>query len=103
MARAASRFREDSELSLLNASPDRDVAVSPLLTQAIAAALRGAELSCGAVDPTIGSAIPLARYDADLALVPADGEQLHLSSERVPASPAVRPDRRSRPARLPPR
>src|SRR5260370_27769319 len=47
MDRAASRFREDSELSLLNASPDRDVAVSPLLTQAIAAALRSEERRVG--------------------------------------------------------
>src|SRR6202795_2006443 len=60
MDEAASRFREDSELSRLNASPDREVTVSPLLAQAIAAALRGAELSGGAVDPTVGSAIRLA-------------------------------------------
>ena len=101
MDRAASRFREDSELSLLNASPDRDVAVSPLLTQAIAAALRGAELSGGAVDPTIGSAIRLAGYDTDFALVPVDGEQIHLYSERVPGWRAVRLDIRSRTVRLP--
>src|SRR5450830_285649 len=59
---AASRFREDSELSRLNASPERDFAVSPLLAQAIGVALRGAELSDGAVDPTIGFAVRLAGY-----------------------------------------
>src|SRR4029077_20118857 len=44
---AASRFREDSELSRLNATPEREVVVSPLLGQAIAAALRGAQLTEG--------------------------------------------------------
>jgi len=67
---AASRFREDSELSKLNASPEQDIKVSPLLAQAIAAAMRGAELTGGAVDPTVGSAIRLAGYDADFATGP---------------------------------
>lgn len=101
MDRAASRFREDSELSLLNASPDREVTISPLLAQAIAAALRGAELSRGAVDPTIGSAIRLAGYDTDFALVPVDGDQIRLYSERVPGWRAVHLDLRSRTVRVP--
>lgn len=101
MDQAASRFREDSELSLLNASPDRDVKISPLLAQAIAVALRGAELSGGAVDPTIGSAIRLAGYDTDFALVPVDGDQIRLYSERVPGWRALRFDLRSRTVRLP--
>ncbi|MDQ6880352.1 MAG: FAD:protein FMN transferase, partial [Candidatus Dormibacteraeota bacterium] len=62
---AASRFRDDSELSRLNATPEREVIVSPLLARLIAAALRGARLTGGAVDPTIGSAIKLAGYNAD--------------------------------------
>ena len=101
MDRAASRFRDDSELSRLNASPGREVAVSPLLAQAIATALRGAELSDGAVDPTIGSAMRLAGYDADFALVPADGDRIHLVAERVPGWRAVRFDPRSRTVLLP--
>src|SRR6202162_6119034 len=101
MDEAASRFREDSELSRLNASPDREVTVSPLLAQAIAAALRGAELSGGAVDPTVGWAIKLAGYDTDFALVPTDGDRLHLVAERVPGWRAVRLDERSRTVRLP--
>src|SRR5258708_25029659 len=101
MEQAASRFREDSELSLLNASPDRDVPASPLLAQGTAAALRGAELSGGAVDPTIGSANRLAGYDTDFALVPVDGEQIHLYSERVPGWQAVRLDLRARIVRMP--
>jgi thiamine biosynthesis lipoprotein len=101
MDQAASRFREDSELSLLNASPDREVTISRLLAQAIAAALRGAELSGGAVDPTIGSAIRLAGYDTDFAQVPVDGDQIRLYSERVPGWRAVHLNPRSRTVRVP--
>jgi thiamine biosynthesis lipoprotein len=101
MDQAASRFREDSELSLLNASPDREVTISQLLAQAIAAALRGAELSGGAVDPTIGSAIRLAGYDTDFAQVPVDGDQIRLYSERVPGWRAVHLNPRSRTVRVP--
>src|ERR1700737_1588457 len=49
---AASRFRTHSELSRINSSPERVAKLSPLLAQAIGTALRGAELSGGAVDPT---------------------------------------------------
>ena len=101
MDAAASRFREDSELSRLNASPDRDVTVSPLLAKAIATALRGAALSGGAVDPTVGWAIKLAGYDTDFALVPADGDRIHLVADRVPGWRAVRLDQRSRTVRVP--
>jgi thiamine biosynthesis lipoprotein ApbE len=101
MDRAASRFRDDSELSRLNASPERDVTVSPLLAQAIAAALRAAELSGGAVDPTVGSAVRLAGYDTDFAQVPADGDRIRLYAERIPGWRAVRLDRASRTIRVP--
>ena len=84
MDSAASRFRVDSELSRLNARPDLLVRVSPLLAEAIAAALRGARLTDGAVDPTIGHAIRLAGYDSDFASVAASGEALHLVATRVP-------------------
>jgi thiamine biosynthesis lipoprotein len=98
---AASRFRDDSELSRLNASPERDVTVSPLFARAIAAALRGAELSGGAVDPTVGSAVRLAGYDTDFAQVPADGDRIRLYAERVAGWRAVRLDRTARTVRVP--
>ncbi|TMD97850.1 MAG: FAD:protein FMN transferase [Chloroflexi bacterium] len=87
---AASRFREDSELSRLNASPDRVVKVGPLLARAIEAALRGAELTEGAVDPTIGFAVRIAGYDRDFDSVPARGGPLRLVASRVPGWSAVR-------------
>jgi FAD:protein FMN transferase len=98
---AASRFRDDSELSRLNASPEQEVTISPLLAQAIAAALRGAELTGGAVDPTIGSAIRLAGYDTDFGSVPADGEPIQLIAHRIPGWRAIRFDLHSRTLRLP--
>jgi len=98
---AASRFRADSELSRINASPDRVTKVSPLLAQAIDTALRGAKVSGGAVDPTIGSAIKLAGYDSDFAEVPKDGVHLHLVEQRVPGWRALEFDRFSRTVLLP--
>lgn len=87
---AASRFREDSELSRLNAAPEREVVVSALLGQAIAAGLRGAQLTEGAVDPTVGTAIKLAGYDADFAQVIKDGGPLRVLATRVPGWQAIR-------------
>jgi len=87
---AASRFRLDSELSLLNARPDQVIKVSPLLARAIGAALRGAELTAGAVDPTVGSAVRLSGYDADFSAVAPQGAALPLVAERIPGWRAVR-------------
>jgi thiamine biosynthesis lipoprotein ApbE len=98
---AANRFREDSELSRLNASPDRAVVISPLLTKLIAAALRGARLTGGAVDPTVGSAIKLAGYDADFAAMPPDGLAIELVVSRIPGWQAVVLDAASRTVRVP--
>jgi len=98
---AASRFRQDSEVSRLNSSPERNITVTPLLAQAIAAGLRGAELTGGAVDPTVGSAIRLAGYDADFEQVPADGEEIRLIAHPVPGWRAIQFDARSRIVRLP--
>jgi thiamine biosynthesis lipoprotein ApbE len=98
---AANRFREDSELSRLNSSPARDVMVSALLAKLIAAALRGARLTDGAVDPTVGTAVKLAGYDADFAQVPADGLAIDLVVSRVPGWQAVTFDEALRKVRVP--
>ena len=63
--RACSRFRDDSELSALNAAGGRPLEVSPLLLEAVAAALRAAELTDGDVDPTVGQALIALGYDRD--------------------------------------
>jgi thiamine biosynthesis lipoprotein len=98
---AASRFREDSELSRLNASPEREVPVSLLLGQAITAALRGAEITGGAVDPTVGTAVKVLGYDADFAEVIKEGGPVRVRSARVPGWQAIRFDPRSRSVRIP--
>jgi thiamine biosynthesis lipoprotein ApbE len=98
---AYSRFREDSELSRLNAGGGHVVHVSPLLATAIDAALRAARLSHGAVDPTIGHAIRVAGYDDDFARIAADRGPVTLRAWRIPGWQAVRFDRRSRTVFLP--
>jgi FAD:protein FMN transferase len=60
---ACSRFRADSEICALQASGGQQV--SPLLAEAIAVALRAAELTDGDVDPTVGAAMSAVGYDRD--------------------------------------
>jgi FAD:protein FMN transferase len=67
--RACSRFRADSELSQLNARAGRPFAASALFVEALALALDAAQLTDGAVDPTVGRALELAGYDRDWSLL----------------------------------
>ena len=83
---ACSRFREDSELSRLNARAGRPTSVGPVLMEALELALRAAAVSDGDVDPTIGRALELAGYDRDWSqLQPAGG-----AAGAVPTAPAPR-------------
>ncbi|MGO9489257.1 MAG: FAD:protein FMN transferase [Solirubrobacteraceae bacterium] len=70
--RACSRFRDDSELSLVNARPGRPVAVGSLLLDALEVALRAAALTGGALDPSIGLSLERAGYDRDWELIAED-------------------------------
>jgi FAD:protein FMN transferase len=67
--RACSRFREDSELTAVNAAAGEAVRVSPLMLDAVEAALRAAELTDGDVDPTVGGAVIALGYDRDFSLI----------------------------------
>jgi thiamine biosynthesis lipoprotein len=72
---AASRFRVDSDLSRLNAARGRRAVVSPLLLEAVRLGIRAAEVTGGAVDPTLGHSLVSAGYDRDwreLTGVPPD-------------------------------
>ena len=71
---ACSRFREDSELSRLNARAGRAVKVGPLLLEAVEVALRAAALTDGNVDPTLGVALELCGYDRDFVLLAPPGQ-----------------------------
>lgn len=52
---ACSRSRPDSELQAANRAHGHQVAISPLLAEAVGAALQAAELTDGRVDPTTGT------------------------------------------------
>jgi thiamine biosynthesis lipoprotein len=72
---ACSRFRDDSELTLLNGSRGRPKTVSPLLLAALQVALGAAETTGGLVDPTVGAAMRSIGYDSDFAVVVGRGAQ----------------------------
>ena len=80
--RAASRFRPDSELMLVQAMPGVPRRVSSLLAGAVHAALAAARDTGGLVDPTVGRAIRLAGYDRDFA------RMYHRSAPPAATSPA---------------
>ena len=82
---ACSRFRDDSELSrLLAGEGPKEAVVSPLLAQALATALRAAEITDGAVDPTVGAAVRSAGYTVDFGSVAPDGAPISLLVRPVP-------------------
>jgi thiamine biosynthesis lipoprotein len=84
--RACSRFREDSDLSRVNAlAGARAVRVSPLLVEALEVALRAAELTGGDVDPTVGAALVLAGYDRDWRLLEPAPANATLGLRAAPA------------------
>ncbi|MBV9831248.1 MAG: FAD:protein FMN transferase [Marmoricola sp.] len=69
VAAAVDRFRPDSDLSRVNARPGHLVAVSPLTTTLVGLALRAAERTDGACDPTVGTALRRAGYVDDIDAV----------------------------------
>ena len=81
---ACSRFREDSELTALNAQAGAPVSVSPLLLEAVETSLRAARLTDGDVDPTIGEALIALGYDRDFESIGSSGTA---AIETVAAAP----------------
>ncbi len=59
---AASRFREDSEISAVNAMAGRWVAVSPLLGELVEVAVAAADRTDGIVSPCLGAHVDAAGY-----------------------------------------
>ncbi len=68
--RACSRFRPDSELSVVNAAAGAAVPVGPVLFEALSAALRAAVMTEGDVDPTVGAELLALGYDRDFEALP---------------------------------
>ncbi len=88
-----SRFELTSELSALNLDPRPCVPVSPMMARFVAAALQGAELTGGLVDPTLLDEVERAGYASDRALLsaPAAGSLAVLPAPRPAAAhPAAR-------------
>jgi thiamine biosynthesis lipoprotein ApbE len=80
---ACSRFRGDSELIRIEASAGHPTRVSPLLADAVGAALYGARLTDGDVDPTVGHAMEALGYDRDFTSVQARGAAVRISVSRA--------------------
>ncbi|AOP47837.1 FAD:protein FMN transferase [Streptomyces lydicus] len=70
--RACSRFRHDSELTRVNLSAGTPTTVSACFAQALLAALRAAQFTDGAVDPTVGQAMATLGYDRTFASLRPD-------------------------------
>jgi FAD:protein FMN transferase len=104
--RTYSRFRDDSELAVLQANAGRATPVSPLLWQAITTAVTVARETDGAVDPTVGQAMRVMGYDRDLAAVlatqpdrPRDDIVIELAP--VPGWQGIRLDPEQRTVKIP--
>jgi thiamine biosynthesis lipoprotein len=95
--RTCSRFRPDSEVAALGRAPAGEAGlvyatVSPLLAEAVAAALRAASLTDGDVDPTVGAALSALGYDRDFAQVAATGPALPVRTQMIPGWRSIRLD-----------
>ena len=99
--RVASRFRADSEISVLNAAKGRDLRVSVDLWEAVSVALGMAEATDGLVDPTVGLALTRLGYDRDFADLVAGVEGSLPAAAPVPGWRTVRVDRTRRTIGLP--
>jgi thiamine biosynthesis lipoprotein len=106
--RGCSRFRDDSDLAALNRAGGRTVAAGPILLDAVAAAVRAAELTDGDVDPSLGEALIALGYDRDFDLgldgrgadaeggaVEATASERRVAFAAVPGWRTIRLDRRA--------
>lgn len=102
---ACSRFRDDSELSAVNAGAGSSVRVGSLLLDAVSAALRAAQLTDGDVDPTVGEALIALGYDRDFEEVRSRSDSATARSTiriaSVPGWRAVSLDRDAGTIRIP--
>ena len=92
--KAASRFRPDSELSIVNNRAGALVPVSRLLVDLVDVSLVAASMSGGAVDPTVGPAVIAAGYDDDIEAVRRRFPQATGESGPVPGWQSVQLNRK---------
>ena len=79
-----SRFRPDSELSLINQSSGNETPVSPVMTAVLQAALRAERQSGGLVTPAVLPALEAAGYSSSFEQIPAEVASIS-GSEGKPA------------------
>lgn len=99
--RACSRFRDDSELTRVNRASGSWVDVSPLFLEALEVAQRGARLTDGLVDPTIGSALRVLGYDRDFEHMAPGGPPIRVAVGRAPGWQSIEIDRSALRVRVP--
>ncbi|MDX6598180.1 MAG: FAD:protein transferase [Gaiellales bacterium] len=99
---ACSRFRDDSELVLLNRSAGVPFAASPLLLEAVVVAVYAAARTDGDVDPTIGRSLGALGWDSDFTVVVTRrGETPRLRMVPAAGWQRIRIDRREGTVRVP--
>ncbi len=98
---ACSRFRADSEISLVNRAGGRVVQVSGLFATALRTALTAAAVTDGDVDPTCGGSLVSIGYDCDFAQARASTGALSTAARPAPGWQLVELDARQRTVRVP--
>ncbi|HET7420653.1 MAG TPA: FAD:protein FMN transferase [Candidatus Dormibacteraeota bacterium] len=98
---ACSRFKPESELSRLNRAAGTTVKVSPVLQEALLAALLAADMTDGLVDPTVGRRVEEIGYTVTFGQMALDGPALELRTRNVTGWRAVELDLAARTVRIP--
>ena len=98
---AASRFRDDSELSRLNAAAGQWQPVSRLLARLLRVAIDAADWTDGLVDPTVGAALIDLGYDRTYRELPEDGPALTVVTHEVAGYRKIELDEDAGRARIP--
>lgn len=79
---ATSRFRDDSELVRLNRASGESTPITRLFAELLAIALTAAEVTAGAVDPTLGVRLRELGYDRTFREVAGDGPAIRVAMQR---------------------
>lgn len=98
---AASRFRDDSELSRLNTAAGQWVAIGRTLAQALRVGIDAAAWTDGLVDPTVGNLLVDYGYDRTFSAVAADGPPVTVNVRRTTDWTSIELDEEALRARVP--
>jgi thiamine biosynthesis lipoprotein len=99
--RTCSRFRSDSELRELGRADGRPFAATPLLLEAVEAALHVAAATDGDVDPTVGASLAALGWDRDFRRVLARSALADVRLVPARSWRCIRVDRRAGTIQLP--